>query len=116
MINRAAVRIVRDVREWLSDRSDQDAARADWPPDGDAVRSLEILLEARQNMLNRPDPTLWRTGDAHRLLIDTAAPRLTDVHRLSEHGPAVLQVLVDYLDATDRFHPASMRVATLRKE
>jgi len=80
------------------------------------VCCLEILLEARENWLNSPDPTLWKTGDAHRLLVDTAAPRLTDGYRLPEHGPAVLRVLVDFLDDTDRFHPASMRIAALRKE
>jgi hypothetical protein len=116
MLNRAAVRTVRDIREWLSDQIDDKADRAGWQPGGNAVRNLEILLQARQDWLNCPDPTLWKTGDAHRLLIDVAAPRLTDVHRVSEHGPAVLQILFDFLDATDRFHPASMRVATLRKE
>jgi hypothetical protein len=113
MLNRAAVRIVRNVREWSVG---QGAAEADWQPDGDAVCSLEMLLQARQDWLNSPDPTLWRTGDAHRVLIDAAAARLTDIYQLSEHGPAVLKTLVDFLDDTDRFHPASMRVATLRKE
>lgn len=88
----------------------------DWLPDGDAVCCLEVLLEAREDWLNSPDPTLWKTGDAHRLFIDTVAPRLTDVYRLAEQGPTVLRVLVDFLDDTDRFHPSSMRVAALRKE
>jgi hypothetical protein len=71
MLNRASVRIVRDVREWLSGR---DVPEGDWLADGDAVCCLEILLEARQNWLNIPDPTLWKTGDVHRLLVDFAAP------------------------------------------
>ncbi|MEV0051021.1 hypothetical protein AB0H34_11055 [Saccharopolyspora shandongensis] len=116
MLNRAAVRIVRDVREWLSGRAGHGAAEEDWHPDGNAMCSLELLLQARQDWLNSPDPTLWRTGDAHRLLVDVAAQRLTDIYRLSEHGPAVVKLLIDFLDDTDRFHPASMRVATLRKE
>lgn len=116
MLNRVAGTIVRDVREWLSSRADHDAADVDWRPGGNALGSLEMLLRARQNWLGSPDPTLWKTGDAHRVLIDAAAPRLTDIHRLSEHGPAVLKILVDFLDSTDRFHPASMRVAALRKE
>jgi len=116
MLNRAALAIVRDIGEWLSDRADRDAPDADWLAGPDAIRSLEVLLEARENWLNIADPTLWKTGDAHRLLIDTAAPRLTDVYQLREQGPAVLRVLVDFLDDTDRFHPASMRVAALRKE
>lgn len=113
MLNHASVRIVRDVREWLSGR---DVPDGDWLADGDAVCCLEVLLEARENWLNSPDPTLWKTGDVHRLLVDTAAPRLTDVYRLTELGPVVLRVLVDFLDDTDRFHPGSMRVASLRKE
>jgi hypothetical protein len=116
MVNRASVRIVRDVREWLSGRADNHAPDVDWLLDGNAVCCLEVLLEARENWLNSPDPTLWRTGDAHRLLIDTAAPRLTDVYQLREHGPTVLRALVDFLDDTDRLHPASMRIAALRKE
>jgi hypothetical protein len=116
MFNRASVRIVRDVCGWLSGRADQDAADVDWLPDGNAVCCLKFLLEARENWLNSPDPTLWKTGDAHRLLIDTAAPRLTDIYRLTEHGPSVLRVLFDFLDDTDRFHPGGMRVAALRKE
>lgn len=51
---------------------------------GTRVCCLEVLLEARENWLNIPDPTLWKTGDVHRLLVDTAAPRLTDVYRLTE--------------------------------
>ncbi|MEU6266213.1 hypothetical protein [Saccharopolyspora shandongensis] len=90
MLNRAAVRIVRDVREWLSGRAGHGAAEDDWHPDGIAMCSLELLLQARQDWLNSPDPTLWRTGDAHRLLVDVAAQRLTDIYRLSEHGLAVL--------------------------
>jgi hypothetical protein len=116
MLSRASVRIIRDVREWMSSRADHDAADVDWLPRGNAASCLELLLEARESWLNCFDPTLWKTGDVHRLLIDTAAPRLTDSYRLTEHGPAVLRVLVDFLDDTDRFHPGSMRTAALRKE
>jgi hypothetical protein len=116
MLNRAAVRIVRDIREWLSRHVDYGVADEDWQPGGNALTSLELLLQARHDWLDSPDPTLWKTGDAHRVLIDAAAPRLTGDYGLSEHGPAVLKILVDFLDDTDRFHPASMRVATLRKE
>lgn len=116
MLNRASVRIVRDVREWLSSRPDQGVADVDWLADGDATRCLELLLRSRENWLGKSDPTLWKTGDVHRLLIDVAAPRLVDLHGLSERGPATLRVLVDFLDGTDRFHPGTMRVATLRRE
>jgi len=116
VVNRASVRLVRDVCGWLSGRADQDAADVDWLPDGNAVCCLEVLLGARVNWLNSPDPTLWKTGDVHRLLIDCAAPRLIDVYRLTELGPTVLRVLVDFLDDTDRFHPGSMRIAALCTE
>lgn len=116
MLNSASVRIVRDVRDWLPGRADHDARDLDWLPTGTATCCLEMLLEARQNWLDSPDPTLWKTGDTHRLLIETAATRLTDVYQLSEQGPTMLRVLVDFLDDTDRFHPASMRTAALRKE
>jgi hypothetical protein len=92
MLNHASVRIVRDVREWLSGQADQNAPDVDWLPNGNAACCLEMLLEARKNWLDRPDPTLWKTGDAHRLLIDTAAPRLTDAYQLTERGPTVLQL------------------------
>jgi len=108
--------MVRDVRQWSSVQADCRAADVDWQPGGDATNCLELLLQARQDWLDSPDPTLWRTGDVHRLLIDVAAPRLTDTGRLSEHGPAALRTLYDFLDDTDRFHPASMRPTTLRKE
>ncbi|MFD9895163.1 hypothetical protein ACFWY9_37965 [Amycolatopsis sp. NPDC059027] len=106
MADRAVVKMVRDIRVWLADDQGTD----------DVITCLELLLDARDTWLNCADPTLWRTGDAHRLLIDTAAPRLTDRYGLSAHGPAALQVLIDFLDATDRFHPASTRIMTLRKE
>jgi hypothetical protein len=116
MVNRALTRIVRDVCGWLSGRAGPGAVDGEWLPGGDAICSLEVLLEARENWLSSPDPTLWKTGDAHRLLVNTAAPRLTDAYGLAEHGPSALRVLVDFLDDTDRFHPASMRISALRKE
>jgi hypothetical protein len=116
MVNRATFRVVRDVREWLSGRPEGDDPDGAWLVSEEATACLEVLLEARQNWLNSPDPTLWKTGDVHRLLIDTAPPRLTDLYGLREHGPTVLRALVDFLDDTDRFHPASQRTAALRKE
>src|SRR3954470_6706216 len=101
--------MVGDVGGWLS-------SRASRTPDDDVAGCLETLLEARIRWLDRPDPTLWKTGDVHRLLVDTAAVRLTDAYRLTELGPTVLRSLIDFLDDTDRFHPASMRITALRKE
>jgi hypothetical protein len=109
VLNSASVRMVGDVGGWLS-------SRASRTPDDDVAGCLETLLEARIRWLDRPDPTLWKTGDVHRLLVDTAAVRLTDAYRLTELGPTVLRSLIDFLDDTDRFHPASMRITALRKE
>ena len=99
------IRIVRDVRRWLAERADEDV-----------IGWLEVLLEARENWLSIADPTWWKSGDAHRLLVDVAASRLTDKDGMAEHGPAALLALIDFLDETDRFHPSSMRTAALRKE
>jgi hypothetical protein len=68
MLNRASVRIVRDVREWLSGLADHGMSEVDRPPGGDVVCCLEVLLDARENWLSIPDATLWKTGNAHRLL------------------------------------------------
>ncbi|WP_328448603.1 hypothetical protein [Amycolatopsis sp. NBC_00438] len=105
MSERSVLRIVRDVHGRLGERADEDV-----------LLCLETLLEARRSWLAVPDPTLWKTGDAHRLLIELAATRLTNAFGMDEHAPAALRTLFDFLDATDRFHPASMRAATLRKE
>jgi hypothetical protein len=86
MLSKAAVRVVRDVREWLSDRAECDDPDVGWLVCADATLCLELLLEARENWLNSPDPTLWKTGDAHRLLIDTVAPRLTDIQVCASMG------------------------------
>lgn len=116
-MNRAARRIVRDLDQWLSSHAaTRYPAEAKWLSGPDARHCLENLFHARENWLNSPDPTWWRSGDPHRLLIDTAGPRLTDVHGLSEHGVTILRALFDFLDDTDRFHPASTRTATLHKE
>ena len=51
-----------DVREWLSGWADYGAAAVDWLPGGNALGGLELLLEARQDWLDCPDPTLSKSG------------------------------------------------------
>ncbi len=88
-------------------------------PAGEAVRvrdRIAILLQARADHLDRPDPTRWRSGDVHELLMTYVAPRQVDVWNLAEHGVQTIRDYLLFLDATDRLHPASTRVPTLLKE
>ena len=88
-------------------------------PAGGAVRlrdRIAILLQARADYLDKPDPTRWRSGDVHELLMAYVAPRQVDLWNLAEHGVATIRDYLRFLDATDRPHPASTRVATLLKE
>jgi hypothetical protein len=88
-------------------------------PAGEADRlrdRIAILLQARADHLDEPDPTRWRSGDVHELLMAYVAPRQVDVWHLAEHGVATIRDYLRFLDATDRLHPASTRVPTLLKE
>jgi hypothetical protein len=95
-------RIARDFRASVSDEGMADC--------------VEWLLNGRADFLGCPDPTLWRSGDVHRLLFDLAVPRLMDLYGLSEHGTAAIRAYLTFLDARDRFHPGSTTVRTLFKE
>jgi len=77
---------------------------------------ITILLQNRADWLDRPDPTLWRSGDLHELFINHVAPRQVDLWGLAEHGLATVRDFLRFLDATDRLHPASTRVSILLKE
>lgn len=84
---------------------------------GEGLRyCLWQLLDGHRRWLGRAHPLLWKSGDVHRLLVDTAAPHLVDRHGLAEHGATGIRLLLDYLDDADRFHPGSARTETLRKE
>lgn len=90
-------------------------------PDGADARELwrdriAILLQGREEHLGRPDPTLWRSGDVHRLLIDHVAPRQVDAWGLAEHAIDTLAQFLRFLDDSGRLHPGSTRAATLLKE
>jgi hypothetical protein len=77
---------------------------------------IAILLQARADHLDRPDPTRWRSGDVHELLMTYVAPRQVDVWNLARHGVQTIRDYLLFLDATDRLHPASARVSTSLKE
>ncbi|MEC3978790.1 hypothetical protein [Amycolatopsis sp. H20-H5] len=77
---------------------------------------VQIMLQGRAEYLGQPDATLWRSGDLHRLLMDNLAPRQADGWDLAEHAVDTLRDFLRFLDDTERLHPGSTRVATLRTE
>lgn len=107
-------RLVDDVTEWSRGRDYP--APAAWLAGEGLEHCLWQLLDARRRWLGRTYPFLWKSGDAHRLLVQSAAPRLVDQHGLAEHGATAIRVLLDYLDDAGRFHPGSARTAVLHKE
>jgi hypothetical protein len=87
------------------------------PPMGTAGRDrIAILLQGRADYLDRPDPTRWRSGDVHDLLMTYVVPRQVDMWELAEHGVDTVREYLRFLDETGRLHPASTRVPTLLKE
>ncbi|WP_203932706.1 hypothetical protein [Virgisporangium ochraceum] len=86
-------------------------------PAGKAGRDrISILLQGRADYLDRPDPTRWRSGDVHDLLMTYVVPRQVDLWDLAGHGVDTVREYLRFLDATGRLHPASTRVPTLLKE
>lgn len=77
---------------------------------------IGILLQGREDYLRRPDPTLWRSGDVHRLLIDHLPARQTDAWGLAEHAVDTVREFLRFLDGSGRLHPGSTRIVTLLKE
>jgi hypothetical protein len=73
-------------------------------------------LQSRVDYLDRPDPTRWRSGDVHDLLMTYVVPRQVDMWELAGHGVETVREYLCFLDATGRLHPASTRVPTLLKE
>jgi hypothetical protein len=78
--------------------------------------SLETLLEGRERWLGHKDPTLWRSGQVHALLMDLAVPHLTVRSDLDLHAVPALREFLRFLDETELLHPGSTRVQTLLKE
>ncbi len=77
---------------------------------------ITVLLQGRAEYLEKSDPTCWRSGDVHDLLMTYVAPRQVDAWDLAERGMETVRDYLRFLDATDRLHPASTRVSTLLKE
>jgi hypothetical protein len=110
---RVRQRLVATFVEWASRQG-----LAPPPPEAcaDYRNRLEILLQGREVYLGKSDPTWWKSGDVHALLMDYAVPRQVDLWHLAEHGVDALRQFIQFLDATDRLHPASAKPAVLRKE
>jgi hypothetical protein len=77
---------------------------------------ITILLQGRSENLDRPDPTRWRSGDVHDLLMNHVVSRQVDAWDLADHGLDTIRDFLRFLDATELLHPASTRVPTLLKE
>lgn len=112
MSSRFQQRIIDEFTDWAEARGRV--------PDSDARRvwreRITILLQARSGHLDRPDPSRWRSGDVHELLMTYVVPRQVDAWDLAEHGVETVRDYLRFLDETDRLHPASTRILTLVKE
>ena len=110
MSHRAIQRVLTEYETWASAEGAV--------PDGleRSRQRISILLYARADYLEKDDPTYWRSGDVHELLIQYCAPRQVDAWDLATHAPAEVRNFLRFLDETSRLHPASTRADTLLKE
>ena len=79
-------------------------------------QGLKILLHARGRYLGKPEPTRWRSGDVHQLMMEYVVPRQVDLWDLAGQGVVLVRQFLRFLDETDRLHPASTKVPTLLRE
>jgi len=112
MSHRAQQRAVAGFLEWAAVRGVLEGEKRA----GQWRERLELLLQARRKYLGKPDPTRWRSGDVHELLMDYVVPRQVDRWDLAGHGVLLVRQYLRFLDETDRLHPASTRVPTLLRE
>jgi hypothetical protein len=112
MSNRTIRRILTEYEGW--------AAGQGLVPEGEPARQwrnrIEILIYGRADYLEKRDPTYWRSGDVHELLIQHCASRQVDAWDLTTHAPTALRDFLRFLDETGRLHPGSTRAGTLIKE
>lgn len=106
-------RVEQEFERWATERglvpAEPDAARQ-WRD------RTAILLYARAEKLDRPDPTRWHSGDVHRLLMVHLVKSQVDAWGLAGHAVETVRSYLRFLDGTDRLHPASTRTAALLKE
>lgn len=111
MSYRVARRILSQYERWATER--------DLVPDGEADRRRDrigILIHGRADYLGKPDPTYWRSGDVHELLMQHCAARQVDAWDLAMYAPTEVRDFLRFLDETERLHPGSTRISTLLKE
>jgi hypothetical protein len=112
MSERARQRAVEGFLEWAAVRGVLDGGEQT----GQWETRLELLLRVRETYLGKPDPTRWRSGDVHQLLMDYVVPRQVDLCDLAGQGMAAVRQYLRFLDETERLHPASTKVPTLLQE
>lgn len=78
-------RVMKDFAQWATERDlvpgAPDAAKR-WR------ERIEILIDGRADYLGKPDPTLWKSGDVHELLMVHVVTRQFDAWNLAEQAPA----------------------------
>jgi hypothetical protein len=110
----------RTTRRILAEYESWAVARSLVPPEAEHARRwrsrLEILIHGRADYLEKRDPTYWRSGDVHELLIRHCATRQVDAWDLTTHAPDTVRDFLRFLDQTGRLHPGSTRAGALLKE
>jgi hypothetical protein len=77
---------------------------------------IGVLLTSRCDLLGKPDPTRWRSGDVHELLIQYCAPRQIDIYGVGRHALDAVRDYLLFLDQSGLMHPGSTKAGTLLKE
>lgn len=110
---RVVDRVVAAFEQWsaeLGSLPEAPGPRTEWRD------RITVLLKGRHEYLNCPVPTLWRSGDVHRLLVDYVVPRQVDAWQLADCATVTVRDFLEFLDGSGWLHPASTRVVTLLKE
>jgi hypothetical protein len=117
MSPRTTDRILADFETWASGQELPLAGSAEGVERGPRKRTpIRALLTGRASLLGKPDPSRWRSGDVHEVLMQYSPARQVDVWGIGTHAPSELREFLRFLDETGRLHPGSTRVSTLLKE
>jgi hypothetical protein len=117
MSPRTTNRILADFETWATSQALLLAGSAEGVERGSAKRTpIRALLTGRAELLDKPDPARWRSGDVHEVLMQFCPARQLDVLGIGTHAPTELREFLRFLDETGRLHPGSTRVSTLLKE
>jgi hypothetical protein len=117
MSARTTDRILADFETWATGQRLPLAGSAEGVERGPRERTpIRALLTGRANLLGKPDPARWRSGDVHEVLMQFCPARQLDVWGIGTHAPTELREFLRFLAETGRLHPGSTRVSTLIKE